>query len=80
MMNDPFGIYLIKSASEKDPIKALANAAQAGSPEIDVKVKAVQEASATSGAPISKSKAALLVALGIGVGAGGTLLYQHMNR
>jgi len=77
MMNDPFGIYLIKSAS--DPLADLANAAQAGGNK-DAQVKAIQEASAASGNPISKSKALLLVALGVGVGAGGTLLYQHMSR
>ena len=76
MYHDPFGIYLIKSAG---PLEDLSSAAKAGSPEIKAEVSAVQEASASSGKPISRSKAALLVALGISAGIGGTLLYQGMR-
>lgn len=76
MWHDPFGVYLIKSAG---PVEELAEAARAGGAEIKHETKAVQEASAAAGSPISRSKAALLVALGVGVGVGGTLLYQGVR-
>lgn len=76
MKHDTFGTYLVKHA---DPLTDLNNAAKAGGDIVKTEVNAVQEASKASGAPISKTKAALLVALGVSVGAGGTLIYQHMR-
>ena len=77
MYHDPFGVYLIKSAG---PLEDLSSAAKAGSPEVKTEISAVQEASAATGKPLSKSKAALLVALGLSAGVGGTLLYQEMRN
>jgi hypothetical protein len=74
---DSFSLYLIKKANAE---AALAQAAQAGSPVSQTQVKAVQEASAMSGVPLTKTKAALLIALGIGVGTTGTLLYNQRKR
>ena len=74
--HDTFGTYLVKHA---DPITDLVNAANAGGDTVKIEANAVQEASKASGMPISKTKAALLVALGVSVGAGGTLVYQHMK-
>ena len=76
MKHDTFGTYLVKHA---DPLTDLNNAAKAGGDIVKTEVNAVQEASKASGAPISKTKAALLVALGVSAGAGGTLIYQHMR-
>lgn len=76
MKHDTFGTYLVKHA---DPLTDLNNAAKAGGDTVKTEVNAVHEASKASGAPISKTKAALLVALGVSVGAGGTLIYQHMR-
>lgn len=74
---DSFSLYLIKQANAE---AALAQAAQAGGPVSQTQVKAVQEASAMSGVPLTKTKAALLIALGIGVGTTGTLLYNQRKR
>src|SRR6056300_112204 len=55
--HDTFGTYLVKHA---DPLTDLNNAAKAGGDTVKTEVNAVHEASKASGAPISKTKAALL--------------------